>query len=321
MECSCPVPHFANQCCDIVAAGDLVQLGSSSLHVPRPYALGQFDGGCHASISVGGAGYGIYLVYPECVQLYCWRAIGLANCEDNVVAEAKACRFLVDDVVALACGELQHLDLLRVHTVIQGDILPVIKYLSFSSRLRRADLLEDLEHIHRTASRFFTAARWRALPREANELADLAGRAAKHMLDRALSSFPCQDDVCLRPELPVAKLVSRGGEPCAMPIANFSPSFTLHESPTIQSPLVERIGTRYPIQVSIAKAQRLGLAWTLSADLAVSKGCAQKELESTDRSGTFRCLVQNLVEDLTVRSTYFVYPRPAHSDHLGSSQL
>ena len=83
------------------------------------------------------------------------------HCEDNVVAGVKACRFLVDDIIALAYGELQHLDLLRGCTVIQGDILPVFEYFSFSSRLRGTDLLEDLEHVHRTASRFFFAARWR----------------------------------------------------------------------------------------------------------------------------------------------------------------
>ena len=253
--CSCTVPHFALRCITSVAAGDLVQLGSGFNHSARPYVLGQFDGGCHASVAVGGAGYGIYLAYPDSVQLYCWRSIGLAKCSDNVVAEVQACRHLVDDIVELAHGELQHLDLLRSHTIIQGDILPVIKYLAFSSRLRRADLLTDLEHIQRTASRHLSASRWRALPREANELADdLAGQAAKHMLKRYLQSKPCHTDVCLKPDLPVVKLISRGGEPCALPIANIRPTFTLLESPIIPWSLLERIGAKYPTQTSVAKA-------------------------------------------------------------------
>ena len=253
--CSCTVPHFILRCVTPVAAGDLVELGSALNHFVRPYVLGQFDGGCHASVSVGGAGYGIYLIYPDSVQLYCWRSIGLAKCSDNVVAEVKACRHLVDDIVALAHGELQHLDLLRSHTIIQGDILPVIKYLAFSCRLRRADLLDDLEHIQQTTSRHFSASRWRALPREANELADdLAGQAAKHMLKRYLQANPCQTDVCLKPDLPIVKLISRGGEPRALPIADVRPAFTLLESPTILWPLLERLGAMYPTQQLVTKS-------------------------------------------------------------------
>ena len=213
--CSCTIPHFRLRSITPVAAGDLIDLGSALTHSVRPYVLGQFDGGCHASASVGGAGYGIYLVYPNCVQLYCWRSIGLAKCSDNVVAEVKACKHLVDDIVALTYGELQHLDLLRSHTIIQGDILPVIKYLSLSCRLRRVDLVDDLEHIQHVASRHFSASRWRALPREANELADdLAGQAARHMLKRYLQANPCHTDVCLKPDLPIVKLVSRRGTMC-----------------------------------------------------------------------------------------------------------
>ena len=107
------------------------------------------------------------------------------------MAEVKACKHLVDDIVALAHGELQHLDLLRSRTIIQGDILPVIKFLSLSCRLRRVDLVDDLEYIQHIASRYFSASRWRALPREANELADdLAGQAARHMLKRYLQNNP-----------------------------------------------------------------------------------------------------------------------------------
>ena len=253
--CSCTIPHFQLRCVAPVAAGDLIELGSALTHPVRPYVLGQFDGGCHSSVAVGGAGYGIYLVYPDSVQLYCWRSIGLAKCSDNVVAEVKACKHLVDDIVALTHGELQHLDLLRSHTIIQGDILPVIKFLSLSCRLRRVDLVDDLEHIQHTASQYFSASRWRALPREANELADdLAGQATKHMLKRYLQNTPCHTDVCLKPELPIAKLVSRGGEPCAIPLADIQPTFTLLESPTLQWPLLERLGAKHPNQLSVVKA-------------------------------------------------------------------
>ena len=121
--------------------------------------------------------------------------------------------------------------------------------------MRRVDLVDDLEHIQHTASQYFSASRWRALPREANELADdLAGQAAKHMLRRYLQNNPCHTDVCLKPDLPIAKLVSRGGEPCALPLADIQPAFTLLESPTLQWPLLERLGANHPNQLSVAKA-------------------------------------------------------------------
>ena len=201
----CTVPHFLLRCVTPVAAGDLVELGSALNYSVRPYVLGQFDGGCHASVSVGGAGYGIYLVYPDSVQLYCWRSIGLAKCSNNVVAEVKACKHLVDNIVALAYGELQHLDLLRtpLHRAIFCLLLNTWRFHAVWDVL--------IYWMIWNTSRHFSASRWRALPREANELADdLAGQAAKHMLKRYLQANPRQTDVCLTWSLLWSLLVGEG---------------------------------------------------------------------------------------------------------------
>ena len=58
----------------------------------------------------------------------------------------------------------------------------------------------------------------------------------------------------MKPDLPIVKLVSRGGEPCALPIADIQPAFTLLESPTLSWPLLERLGAKYPTQQSVAKS-------------------------------------------------------------------
>ena len=190
-NCECATPHFVVQSTGAVVTNDILNIGSSGAASEYPYILGQFDGGCHSSLAIGGAGYCIYLVYPDAVKLIKWNSIALPDCSDNVVAEVSACRFLVHEIVSLCREQLQALRLMEKPVFIQGDILPVIKYLSFASRLRRNDLLEDLEYILSLSSRWLPLAKWRALPREANELADdLAGQATTFLLERYLSSHP-----------------------------------------------------------------------------------------------------------------------------------
>ena len=78
------------------------------------------------SQKVGGAGYCIYLVCSESVQLLRQRAVGLHQCLDNIVAEVKACRYLVEEIVDV--NEYASLNLTASPIVVQGDILPVIKH-------------------------------------------------------------------------------------------------------------------------------------------------------------------------------------------------
>lgn len=235
VHCDCTVPHFSVIATRHLAPSDLLNVGTLSNETTPPYLLCQFDGGCHQSERIGGAGFAIYLVYPTTVQLYKYRAIGLCDCKDNVVAEVKACRHLIDEVIEVGTTDLATYTLLSRPVIVQGDILPVIKYLSFAGRLRRHDLLQDLEHIQLQASRWIPHIQWRALPREANELADdLAGQALSHMLERRLKGRALTTDLCLRPQLPYDKLLVRGAEPAAIIHTPMAPHFTLCEKPSLQ---------------------------------------------------------------------------------------
>ena len=254
-NCDCSTPHFIIQSTGAVVTNDILNLGSSGPANEYPYILGQFDGGCHSSLSIGGAGYCIYLVFPDAVKLIKWNSIALPNCSDNVVAEVSACRFLVHEIVSLCQGQLQELRLMENPVVIQGDILPVIKYLSFAGRLRRNDLLQDLEYILFLSSRWLPFVKWRALPREANELADdLAGQATTFLLERYLSSHPVTSAVSIKAHLPFSKLIQRGAEVSAIPLSLDSTSLTFCERPTIDWLLLERLAQYAPTHVNCAQS-------------------------------------------------------------------
>lgn len=151
-KCRCKYPHFEIKATQDIFPNDILTPPMEANSITQPTLLCQFDGSCHSSASVGGAGYGIFLVYPSNIQLLLWRSIGLHNCRDNVSAEVRARRLLVDEIVDLGKHALQQLAIFDREIIVQGDILPVIKYLSFAGRLRRHDLLEDLEHIQRKSS-------------------------------------------------------------------------------------------------------------------------------------------------------------------------
>ena len=253
-NCECATPHFVVQSTGAVVTNDILNLGSSGAANEYPYILGQFDGGCHSSLSIAGAGYCIYLVYPDAVKLIKWNSIALPDCSDNVVAEVSSCRFLVHEIVSLCRGQLQELRLMEKPVFIQGDILPVIKYLSFAGRLRRNDLLEDLEYILSLSSRWLPLVKWRALPREANELADdLAGQAATFLLERYLSSHPVTSAVSIKAHLPFSKLIQRGAEVSAIPSSIVTPCVTFCERPTIDWLLLERLAQYAPTHVNCAQ--------------------------------------------------------------------
>ena len=146
------------------------------------------------------------------------------------------------------------LRLMEKPVVIQGDILPVIKYLSFAGRLRRNDLLEDLEYILSLSSRWLPFVKWRALPREANELADdLAGQATTFLLEQYLASRPVSSSVSIKAHLPFAKLIQRGAEVSALPSSFDSPCLTFCERPTIDWLLLERLANYAPSHVNCAQ--------------------------------------------------------------------
>ena len=116
------------------------------------------------------------------------RAVCLPNCVDNIEAETIACQYLVEEVADLSQQLLMQRQI-TPQVIIQGDILPVIKYFQFAGRLRRMDLALPLESIRITVSRFLPRALFVYLPRVANSIADdLAGQASRFLLSK------CQRD-------------------------------------------------------------------------------------------------------------------------------
>ena len=251
IDCQCPVPHFRVDSTDELLSNDLVNIGCAFQRQNQFSLLCQFDGSCHHSHQVGGAGYCIWLVCGESVQLLRQRAVGLHQCLDNIVAEVKACRFLVEEIVDVCHNEYASLNLTASPIVVQGDILPVIKYLEYAGRLRRLDLVADLEFIQKTACRMLPSIQWRYLPREANDFADsLAGQASQFLLDKLFRHYRCQSNVSIFPDTPFDKLIARGAEPKRCLNSRDKPSFTLCERPYVDWKLLNAVGDRWPAHVN-----------------------------------------------------------------------
>ena len=129
---------------------------------------------------------------------------------DNIEAETIACQYLVEEVADLSQQLLQQRQI-TPHVIIQGDILPVIKYFQFAGRLRRMDLALPLESIRTTVSRFLPRALFIYLPRVANSIADdLAGQASRFLLSKCQrdgrTSLKHAGHTSINPTLPIPLL-------------------------------------------------------------------------------------------------------------------
>ena len=95
-----------------------------------------------------------------------------------------ACLYLVEEV-SVVVKQLLWSRGLTPKVVIQGDILPVIKYFQFAGRLRRLHMHQPLESIRVTVSLHLPGSLFVYLPRVANGIADnLAGQASQFLLAR-----------------------------------------------------------------------------------------------------------------------------------------
>ena len=132
-------------------------------------------GSCLREETLGGAGYVVYAIEGGQSRVIACRAVALPQCSDNIEAEIMACLYLVEEVSVLV-KQLLTSRRLTPKVVIQGDILPVIKYFQFAGRLRRLDMHQPLECIRTTVSLHLPYALFLYLPRVANSIADdLAG--------------------------------------------------------------------------------------------------------------------------------------------------
>ena len=59
--------------------------------------VGQFDGSCHRTEQLGGAGYVIYAIEGGTSRVLACRAVALPQCSDNVESEILACLYLIEE--------------------------------------------------------------------------------------------------------------------------------------------------------------------------------------------------------------------------------
>ena len=217
---------------------------------PSIQIVGQFDGSCQREELLGGAGYVVYAIEGGQSRVIACRAVALPQCSDNIEAEILACLFLVEEVSVLAKQLLTERGI-SPKVVIQGDILPVIKYFQFAGRLRRLDMNQPLECIRTTVSRHLPHALFLYLPRVANSIADdLAGQASKFVLAQyrrdPMNFIRDSGPVSIRPAFP-APLFQVGGfhiqcfeQPWVQPV------LALVERPSIDHGLLRRHLTLHP---------------------------------------------------------------------------
>ena len=217
---------------------------------PSIQIVGQFDGSCMHEDELGGAGYVIYLIEGGRSRVIACRSVALPHCSDNIEAEIMACLYLVEEVAVVVKQRLS-IRGLTPKVVIQGDILPVIKYFQFAGRLRRIDMHQPLESIRSTVSLHLPSSLFIYLPRVANSIADdLAGQATQFLLAKHRSNPAAFNrntgPVSIKPSFPTG-LFQVGGfhiqsfdQPWSQPI------LTLVERPSINHGLLRKHVTLHP---------------------------------------------------------------------------
>ena len=135
--------------------------------------------------------------------------------------------------------------------VIQGDVLPVIKYFQFAGRLHRLDMNQPLECIRTAVSRHLPRALFLYLPRVANSIVDdLAGQASQFVLAkyrRDPTNFNRDSGpVSMRPAFPAALFQAGGFHIQCFEQPWVHPVLTLVERPFIDHGLLRRHLTLHP---------------------------------------------------------------------------
>ena len=217
---------------------------------PSIQIVGQFDGSCMHEDSLGGAGYVIYVIEGGRSRVIACRSVALPHCSDNIEAEIMACLYLVEEAAVVVKQLLSNRGL-TPKVVIQGDVLPVIKYFQFAGRLRRLDMHQPLESIRATVSLHLPCSLFIYLPRVANSIADdLAGQASQFLLAKYRSDPAAFNrnagPVSIKPSFPTG-LFQVGGfhiqsfeQPWSQPI------LTLVERPSIDHGLLRKHVTLHP---------------------------------------------------------------------------
>ena len=217
---------------------------------PSIQIVGQFDGSCMHEDELGGAGYVVYVIEGGKSRVIACRSVALPYCSDNIEAEIMACLYLVEEVAVVVKQRLSSRGL-TPKVVIQGDILPVIKYFQFAGRLRRIDMHQPLESIRSTVSLHLPGSLFIYLPRVANGIADdLAGQATQFLLAkyrRNPATFNRNaGPVSIKPSFPTGLFQVGGFHIQSFDQTWSQPLLTLVERPSIDHGLLRKHVTLHP---------------------------------------------------------------------------
>ena len=200
--------------------------------------------------SLGGAGYVIYVIEGSRSRVVACRSVALPHCSDNIEAEIMACLYLVEEVAVVVKQSLSSRGF-TPKVVIQGDILPVIKYFQFAGRLRRIDMHQPLESIRSAVSLHLPDSLFIYLPRVANGIADdLAGQATQFLLTRYRSDPAAFNrdagPVSIKPSFPVSPFQVGGFHIESFEPPWSQPTLTLVERPSVDHGLLRKHLTLHP---------------------------------------------------------------------------
>ena len=149
-QCNCKNHHYTIVAKRDICVGEAISYTSFT---DKAHILAQFDGS--AKLGVGGAGFAVYVINSSGTRLIHWQAIVIPDCQDNVIAESIAAKEAVLFLNQFLRDSKNDILLSTIEGItIQGDILPVIKYLRYEGGLKRKDLVPILESARVCASRF-----------------------------------------------------------------------------------------------------------------------------------------------------------------------
>ena len=214
---------------------------------PATQLVGQFDGSCHRTEQLGGAGFVIYTVSAGESRVLACRAVALPSCSDNIEAEI----FLVEEMSTVA-RQIASTEGTFPMVVIQGDILPVVKYFQFAGRLRRLDMTNPLEQIRVIVSLNIPHALFLYQSRVANIVADnLAGQASNFIRAR-YHRCPAEFNrnggpVSIRPAFPTPLLQVAGFKIQCSEQTWTCPTWILVERPRLDHGLLRTHLTIHPL--------------------------------------------------------------------------
>ena len=128
LDCSCDIPHVSIRATNLIAEGSEIIVAELQCQNTIGYLL-QFDGSYKSGTTVGGAGYCIYRVLPGQIQFLLGRSVALAQCADNLDAEARAVRYGIETLADLLTEEYSISQLWTLPIYVQGDIQPIVRAL------------------------------------------------------------------------------------------------------------------------------------------------------------------------------------------------